>query len=227
MDRTNTLELLASEEIHEALEKAAIFGGKLSQPTIDGTISADIKTIGLYDGRITFKLNKEVNLNPEVHLVFDFSYRDLSFKLDARDFHFNGSEISAAIPNTVRGVPRRIKKRYALPLNNQSVTEIQRIEKRGASPELRANLIDISERGLGLIFCDVDNDSILGNDHLWIKNVNGIPLEKAIFGTVIYVSERRYLDNKLDVKAGISLETSIPEDVFDQIKKLSNLTLTT
>lgn len=169
MDRTNTPELLASEEIYEALEKAALFGGKLSQPTLDGTISAEIKTIGLYDGKVTFKLSEQIPLNPEVHIVFDFSYRDLNFKLDARGFTFNGWEISAPIPDTVKGIPRRIKKRYALPLNNQATTLSQRIEKRGASGELKASLLDISEKGLGLLFHDVETDSVLGNDHLWLK----------------------------------------------------------
>src|SRR5690606_2071179 len=227
MDRTNTPELLASEEIYEALEKAALFGGKLTQPTLDGAVCAEVKTIGLYDGKVTFKLMEHISLNPEVHIVFDFSYRDISFKLDARGFSFNGIEISAPIPEAVKGIPRRAKKRYALPLNNQSITLSQRIEKRGASGELKSNLLDASEKGLGLLFCDVETDSVLVNDHLWIKEVNGIPLEKPIFGTVVYASERMYSDGRRDVKAGLSLETSLPEEVLAEIRKLSNLTLTT
>lgn len=220
-------QLLASEEIYEALEKAALFGGKITQPSLDGSISSPIHTIGLYDGKVTFKLGQKISLDPEVHLLFDFSYRDLAFKIDGRQFTFNGSEISAAIPEEVKGIPRRINRRYALPLNNQELSLIQRIEKRGALGELNVRLIDISVNGLAVILSDAENDSILKNDHIWIKSLNNISLDKPIFGTVVYTSDRRYVDGKLDVKAGISLDSLVPEEVLEAIRAQSNLVLST
>ncbi len=85
--------------------------------------------------------------------------------------------------------------------------------------------MDVSQKGLGLLLTKTEKDILLANDHLWIRSINHCALESPLFGRIVNSGNRVFKDGQTDIKAGVSLESEIPEDVFRELKDLGQLVL--
>lgn len=221
----HTLHSLASEEIQSTLEKASLFGGKIAQPSSTLNPQSLILRLDIdSSGMLFMKLQNKIELEKERPITINLNYRNLSFFLSSGDYTVEGETIIGQIPKTAKAIALRGNERYAFPLDQKVVGNIRRIEKRGAPQDLEMQLVDVSKQGLGFIIHEGEEQCLLPHDHLWVQELNGVKLERPIFGRVVYTFERKYKDST-ELKCGLSLQEEIPEDVFLNLQKLCRLVL--
>ena len=220
------MKLLNVNEIPLILEKAAPFGGILTQPNLTTNVSSMIKRMEVCnDGKITIKLFEQITLKDDKPIVINLSYRDCSFKLNAGQYLINVDTIITELPREARALPLRDDERFVLPLNSNINLSLHRVEKRERSSDLDAIIIDFSRFGVGIKFPGLREGTLLKHDHVWIREINGIMLEQPLFGKIVYVSEIKYLSSS-DCRVGISLESPIPEEMFKRLQKKCKMVLT-
>lgn len=223
------LSLLKSLDAHElgtVLSKASLFGGKVAQPTLTSSVVTVIKSIDVLQDEIRIKLFEDAPLETSRPITIRLNYRDLNFNIDPKQYSVSGTTIITKLPTEARALALRPDERYVLPLHTNATASIRRIEKRRSKVDMEPALIDVSRKGLGLIVTQTDEDLILNHDHIWVRSLNGIELPKPIFGRIVYVLERKYKDNVVDLKVGVSLDSEIPEEIFEEIKRMCQLVLT-
>lgn len=221
----HTLHALPSHEIPAAIDKASVFGGKLAQPSSTKNPSTIITRLDIDScGVILITLLEELPLEKKRPVSVRLNYRNISFNLSSEDYTVEGSTIIGQIPKSAKAIPIRDTERCVFPLDSKISGHVQRVEKRGFTNQIGIELVDVSRNGLGFLVKNADPETIMRNDHIWIKSVNGIMLEKAIFGTIIYVNQRNYKDT-IDLKCGVSLETSIPENIYQELSGMCRLIL--
>jgi len=221
------LKNVGKDEIPQILEKASLFGGNIAQPTLGSKIISVIKDIELNsNGTMTVKLFEQIPLENDRHISINLNYRNIHFHIDPNSFSYEGNKLVMDLPKEARALARRDTERYVLPLNEKVPVDIYRIEKRGANGNLVASIVDVSQSGLGLLIPNSEEDSIIDNDHIWIKTIHGIELETPIFGRIVYVKQRRYKDDTTDLKLGISLDSAIPSEIFRKLQDMCKLILT-
>lgn len=219
-------EILPSFEILDALKKAALFGGRLIQPTISTNTTFRIQKLDIRpDGVMTISLADEVNVEGKWPVSVELNYRDISFQMDPQHYEISGRVITARLPDKAKALPARDHERYVLPFTSKVPVNLYRIEKRAGNLELVANILDVSRKGLGILATSPDDDEILkAHDHLWIKNLYGVELSSPLFATVVYVYQRKFKDS-IDLKAGLFLEDPLPEHLYAELQDLSRLVL--
>jgi hypothetical protein len=225
MDRS-LLKTITSSEIPSLLEKASLFGGKINQPTPATNIFSPIKSFEVDNGLITIKLFDEIELEKERPVSISLNYRSVSFQLDSKQFCLEGTTLTGPLPTVAKGLVIRDTERYVLPFNSQTMSSIYRIEKRGGTLDVDVTMVDISARGMGLLIKNAEEEMLLKNDHIWIRTINNVKLPEPIFAKVVYAINRKYKDGTLEIKAGISLEKEIPEELFRDLQQLCRLVLT-
>lgn len=224
MDRS--MRELKLNEIAGILVKAAPFGGKLIQQNPFTTLETVIKRINVdIYGTMNLILEDELNLEMDRPISLSLNYRDLFFYLQPKQYTYKDGVISADAPTGAKALAMRLNERYMMPLDEVISSSLYRIERRGSCCELETNIIDVSQFGLGIIVPNAEEEAILPHDHVWLKALNGIPLEIPIFGRVVYARNRIFKDNVTDIKLGLALENKIPDRLFQELKSRSRLVL--
>lgn len=213
-------------EILSTINKASLFGGKISHPTSSNNEIFNINKIDIDSyGTIFITVNELCSLERKWPVSIMLNYRDISFQLEPDQYTIEGDVIIGQLPQKMRALPIRHDERYVLPILSQVQTSTYRIEKRGGNLNLSMKVIDFSKSGMAILMQNVtEEDILMRNDHLWIKDINGIPLDEPIFATIVYVSHRRYKD-AVDLKAGISLQKEIPVAVLKKLQSMCSLIL--
>lgn len=225
MDLT-LLKIIDSQEITPILLKASLFGGKIAQPTLTSSVVTAIKSIDVLNSEIRIKLFEDAPLEKNRPITIRLNYRDMNFNLEPKQFSITGTTIVTELPKEVKALALRPDERYVLPLQSKTQAFIRRIEKRGTQTEMHATLVDVSRTGLGLLVTQTEDDLLMKHDHIWLRSLNNIQLAKPIFGRIVYVLERKYKDNVVDLKVGVALESEIPEEIFEELKRMCQLILT-
>lgn len=222
----HSLKPIHSHEIPDLIARASLHGGKIAQPTLHSHLETKIEQINIDDsGAMRIKLSEKIPLSREYPISVRLNYRRVYFHLDSTQYSLEGDILTGHLPKAARAIAVRDNERYALPLNSVISAQLYRIEKRGGSCDINAHLIDISRQGLGLVIPQSEEELILKNDHIWLKQLNNIILPEAVFGRVVYAMDRKFKDGFMETKVGISLESDIPSDIFEEIKLMSNLKL--
>jgi hypothetical protein len=220
------LKALDKHEIPSVIEKGYLFGGTLILPTLTSTHTFPIKHISIHsEGKMVIQLFEPITLEDSWHISIKFNYRNFFFHLDPGQFSLQGETLVADFPREGRALTQRDNERYALPLNVKISSTLHRIEKRGTPGDITAYLIDVSARGLGIMIQDTQEEMLLKNDHIWVKSLNQVELITPIFGRIAYVSHRRFKDQRIDCRVGISLDEELPEALFIELQQLCHLIL--
>lgn len=221
-----SIKKLPSQEIPNIIEKAAHFGGRVTQINPSKTIESLIRQIEIdIYGTMTITLFDELPLERNRPINITFNYRNLSFYLSPQQYAMKGDVLIADSPVGAKALAIRDHERYIMPLNQKITSSIYRVERRGSHCNLEGQIVDISLKGFGILISKAEDDSLLQHDHVWIKEINGHKLPQAIFGKVVYVSSRKFKDGIKDLKVGISLETKLSDALFEELKSLSSLVL--
>lgn len=222
----HTLRPIKESEIPHILEKAALFGGKIIQSNPSLMIETIIKRVDVDShGTMTIKLTDEPFFERKRPISINFNYRGLVFYLDSTQYAVRGDTIIADFPRGAKAIAIRLDDRYVMSHKSGTMCSIQRIEKRLEVCPLEVQLVDVSQNGLGLLVSECGDRPLLANDHLWIKSLGGMTLPRPIFGRVVYTIVKRYKDNSVDLRVGVFLDDSIPEEIFLELQKRSHLVL--
>lgn len=220
------LQPIQSQEIPDLITRASLHGGKILQTCLHSPLETRISQIHVEDsGAIKIKLSEKIPLASERPISIKLNYRRVNFYLDSTQYSVDGDTITGLLPKSARALALRDSDRYALPLNSQIHGGFHRIEKRGGCSDFNAHLIDISKQGLGLLIPQSEPGLMMINDHLWLKTLHHYSLPRAIFGKVVYAQDRKFKDGFMETKLGISLNTEIPEEIFEEIRLMSHFKL--
>jgi hypothetical protein len=221
----HALQNLASYEIQTVLEKASLFGGAVAQPSATKKWQSVISRIDVdSSGVLLITLRDKVELERDRPVAIRLNYRNVSFSLSSQDYSVLGATLIGQIPREAKAIAIRDTERYVLPLDTKVNTGIYRIEKRGCSLDIEARMVDVSKQGLGLLLTNTEADTLIPNDHIWVKKIKGLLLEVPIFGRVVYLNQRRYKDS-MDIRCGFSLESKLPEETFRELRQMCRLIL--
>lgn len=221
----HTLYALPSDEIQSVLEKASLFGGRIAQPSSVAKAHSIIAKIDVVEkGMLLIKLPDEVQIEKSRPVSIKLNYRNISFSLSSNDYSIEGRTIIGHLPKSAKALALRDTERYAFPLDLKVSGIIHRVEKRSSTFNGEIQLIDLSRNGLGILLINAEPQTLVANDHIWIKSLNGQSLSSPIFGRVVYSFERKF-KNTIDLKCGISLDSSIPEELFQELQQMCRLVL--
>lgn len=220
-----SLKTIGLAEIPLIIREASPFGGKILQSSLELIKSTQILWVQFDShGFMFFKLAGE-KITKKVPLSVKLNYRNLIFKIFPEQYEVADDILITRLPQSAKALPRRPDERYIIPMNNEVHTFIQRIEKRGMRLDQNVQILDVSERGLGILISDACDDLLLTHDHLWIKSLDNIQLDNPLFGRVVYSHQRKFKDGIIDIKAGISLSAPIPKETLGQLRGHSHLVL--
>lgn len=220
------IKITDSSQIASLLEKASIFVGQIHQPYAEGIRKFSINRLEVTSkNKIIFTFTQAPQLESARALSIHLNYRNISFSLDPDQFDLTSENIVSTLPYQAKALIERHFSRYLLPLNSQLQIDFSRIEKRAGQLNSSAHLLDVSKNGMALILKNCDKDQLIAFDHIWIKSIEGIKLHKPLFGRVVYSQPRLFKDGAVDVKAGISLEHLLDEEIFSSLKEKSQLVL--
>lgn len=221
----HTLIALATHEIPSVILKAAVFGGKMAQPSSTKNPSSLISRIDVDEcGVMLIKLMNEVPIEKKRPISIRLNYRNLSFMLASDDYSVEGQTLIGQIPTEAKAIAIRDTERYVFPLDRKVSGLIHRVENRGGILDAEVSLVDVSRNGLGLLISDCEKDAIIANDHIWLRTLNGKTLETPVFGRIVYVYERKFKDT-VDLKCGVSLADPLPDEVLMELQQKCRLVL--
>lgn len=231
MDISKLLPISGPAHIVSAIEKASPFGGEIWQSAPQGR-----KVLQIYKMHIDPKFDRFVlmtfdlaDVDPNYPIFVRFCYRNILFRLDPKQFQLRGDKLICHFPKEARALEmRRDGDRYVLPFNSDISLTLKRTERtlKETVLDLEVRIVDVSRHGFGILISGSNRDFLKTFDHFWIKAIDQRPLSRYIFGTVTYVSPKGYFLKRGDVRVGLSLETSIAEDMLEYLKKKSHLILT-
>lgn len=207
---------LETSDIKSVLEKAIDFGGEVQRPLIFSRENYQISKIEIKDDALHIFLTEELSPHEDArHLYINLNYRKMNFILKASDIKIVGNRITSALPTTAKAIEERPTTRYKLEFEKYP-TIVSRSERRGGNHEHQSYLNDISETGLSLIVSNAEEDELKANDHLWIKSIGDTNLKSPLFGKVVYTRTVE-IEGVVYLKAGVKLEKSLDEELFNEI----------
>lgn len=226
MDMSNLKEIESRVQIITVIEKAAMFGGDIwqSQPGKVGRHLAHIIQIvnELKSDRVILRTPTIVQVSPDEALYVRLNYRNLIFRLRPGEFKVNGDKISCIYPVEARALEeRKGGDRYVLPFNSDISLSVKRMERtmREMTYEMELRIIDVSEKGFGILISGHNREYFRKNDHFWLKAVDQKPLRTPILGSVCYVAPKGYYLRRGDVRVGLSLSIPLVKETFEYLKK--------
>lgn len=231
MDMSHLKNLENRIQIISVIEKAVLFGGDVWQAfeNHDGRHVSQIIQIYIdvkYD-RIIFRTPAFLEIDPSRPIFVRLSYRNLIFRLSPGEFKVSGDKLICRYPSEARALEERKGERYVLPFASDISLSLKRIERsiRESTYEMELRIIDVSEKGFGILISGFNRDYLKKNDHFWLKSVDQRPLRHQILGTVTYVAPKGYYLKRGDVRVGLSLNMALSQDTFEFLKRKCHLIL--
>jgi hypothetical protein len=225
MDMTNLKEIESRLQIITMIEKASLFGGDIWQTSNPNgrhlsqiiQITNELK----YD-KVILRTPNIVQVNPNEPIYVRLNYRNIIFRLYPGDFKVNGDKIYCNYPEEARALePRSGGDRYVLPFNADLSLSLKRMERsvRETTYDMELRIIDVSERGFGILISGQNRDYFKINDHFWLKAVDQRVLRTPILGSVRYVAPKGYYLKRGDVRVGLALSLPLARETLESLKK--------
>lgn len=220
-------------QIISIIEKASLFGGDIWQSIPGQPHGRHVSQIiqiqtELRSDRVVLRTPSIVQISPELPIFVRLNYRNIIFRLYPADFKVNGDKISCRYPEEARAFEERSGgDRYVLPFNADISLSLKRVERsiRELTYEMELRIIDVSERGFGILISSQNRECLKKHDHFWLKSIDHTPLSNPIMGSVCYVAPKGYYLKRGDVRVGVSLSKPIALETLENLKKKCILVL--
>jgi hypothetical protein len=227
MDTSRLKQITSRVQIITVIEKAALFGGDIwqSDPNIEGGrhLSPIIQINNeLKSGRVILRTPSIVQVRPDHPVYVRLNYRNIIFRLYPGEFKVAGDKISCQYPNEARALEERQGgDRYVLPFNSDISLSLKRMERtiKETTYEIELRIMDVSNRGFGILISGHNREYLKKNDHFWIKAIDHKILPNPILGTVCYVAPKGYYLKRGDVRVGLFLSVPLAKDTLEYLKK--------
>lgn len=219
-------------QVISLIEKASLFGGSLWQ-TLPGKngrylISIIQITMDFKSDKVIYRTPSHIELNPGYPIFIRLNYRSIVFRLLPDEFHLVGDRLICHYPREVRALEERPGgDRYVLPLSSEISLSVKRIEKsiREYTYDMEIRILDVSEKGFGILISNYNRNYFHEHDHFWLKSVDQTPLRHQILGTVCYIAPKGYYLKRGDVRVGLALNMPLGQETFEYLKKRCHLVL--
>jgi hypothetical protein len=230
MDLAKLKPLDSRVQVVTVIQKAAPFGGRIWQNLAGGArkiyhlanMQADMRS-----DDITFKLVYIEELDPKLPIFVNLFYRNIIFRLDPTGYHVTGDKLVCEYPKELRALDPRNGDRYVLPFHSEISLSITRLEQKGRkSVDLEVKIIDVSEKGFGIIISGKNRDFLKVDERFIITAIDNRGLKREIPGYVTYASPKGYFQKKGDMRVGLSLDIPLPGEMFEYLKKKCKIILT-
>lgn len=219
-------------QIISLIERASLFGGSLWQtlPGTDGRYVTPIIqiTLDFKSDKVIYRTPSNIELNPRYPVFIRLNYRSIIFRLMPDEFRLTGDRLICFYPKEVRALDERPGgDRYVLPLSSEISLSVKRIERsiRELTYEMEMRILDVSEKGFGILISNYNRNYFHKHDHFWLKAVDQTPLRHQILGTVCYIAPKGYYLKRGDVRVGLALNMALSPDTFEYLKKRCHLVL--
>lgn len=225
MDMSKLQALENRVQIITVIEKASLFGGDIWQNRAgepNRHVSQIIQIlVDIKSDFLTLRTPTVVEIDPNKPIYVRLSYRNLIFRLFPGEFKVNGDKILCHYPVEARALEERKGERYVLPFNSDISLSLKRVERtiRETTYEMEIRIIDVSEKGFGILISGQNKDYFQKNDHFWLKSIDHKPLRSHILGSVCYVAPKGYYLKRGDVRVGLSLQMPLAQETFEYLKK--------
>lgn len=233
MELSEFLQLQNRAHIISVIEKASLFGGDLWQSeagSVKGRHLSQIIQIqnDLKSDKVFFRLPSIIQISPDQTLFVRLNYRNIIFRLFPGQFKVHGDKISCLYPQEARALEeRKGGDRFVLPFSSDISLSLKRIERtmREVTYEMELRIIDVSEKGFGILISGANRDYLKKNDHFWLRAVDHRSLRSPILGSVKYVAPKGYYLKRGDVRVGLALSAPLAKETLDLLKKKSIIVL--
>ncbi len=226
MDMSYLMQIESKVQIITVIDKASLFGGDIWQSHHETNERFVSQIIQIHNeikfDKVIFRTPSLVEVNPELPIFIRLNYRNLIFRLMPGEFRVSGDKISCNYPNDARALEeRKGGDRYVLPFHSEMSLSLKRIERsmREMTYEMQLRIIDVSERGFGILISSANREYLRKNDHFWLKTIDQKNLRTPILGKVCYVAPKGYYLKRGDVRVGLSLSLPLAQDIFENLKK--------
>jgi hypothetical protein len=227
MDMSDLKQIENRVQIITAIEKAELFGGDIWQSSSTSASGRHLSQIiqitnELKSDRVILRTPSIVQVDPSQPIYIRLNYRNLIFRLYPGEFKVSGDRISCLYPREARALEERSGgNRYVLPFHADISLSLKRMERsmREMTYEMELRIIDVSERGFGILISGHNREYFKKNDHFWLKSVDQRVLRTPILGSVCYVAPKGYYLKRGDVRVGLSLSLPLSKETLDSLKK--------
>lgn len=233
MDMSELKALESRAQIITLIEKGSLYGGDIWQSGTkeEGRNLTQIIQIDndLKIDKVILRTPSIVQVDPQKTIFVRLNYRNIIFRLFPGEFRVNGDRIVCNYPNEARALEeRKGGDRYVLPISSDVSISLKRLERsiREVTYEIELRVIDVSQRGFGILISSHNREYFKRGDHFWLKSVNHDLLRSPILGAVCYVAPKGYYLKRGDVRVGLSLSLPLSKDIFEALKKRSQIILT-
>lgn len=232
MDMSYLKQLETKVQIISVIDKASLFGGDIWQSQHETNERFVSQIIQIHNeikfDKVIFRTPSIVQVNPDIPIFIRLNYRNIIFRLMPGQFKVNGDKISCHYPKEARALEeRKGGDRYVLPFHSEMSLSLKRMERstREMTYEMQLRIIDVSEKGFGILISSANREYLKKNDHFWLKTIDQKNLRTPILGKVCYVAPKGYYLKRGDVRVGLSLSLPLAQDIFDNLKKKCVLVL--
>lgn len=227
MDMSYLNHLENRAQIITVIDKASLFGGDIWQPQQKAHERFVSQIIQIHNeikyDKVIFRTPSIVQVNPDLPIFIRLNYRNIIFRLMPGEFKVNGDKVSCHYPNEARALEeRKGGDRYVLPFNAEMSLSLKRMERsirEMMTYEMQLRIIDVSERGFGILISSANREYLKVGDHFWLKTIDQRSLRTPILGKVCYVAPKGYYLKRGDVRVGLSLSLPLAQDIFENLKK--------
>lgn len=233
MELSEFLQLENRAHIISVIERASLFGGDLWQSEVESNMGRHLYQIiqiqhDTKSDKLFFRLPTIIKLSPDQTLFIKLNYRNIIFRLYPGQFKVHGDKISCSYPSQARAFEeRKGGDRFVLPYSADLSHSLKKIERkiREITYEIEIRIIDVSEKGFGVLISGANRDYLKKNDHFWLKAVDHRSLRSPILGSVKYVASKGYYLKRGDVRVGLALSAPLAKETLELLKKKSIIVL--
>lgn len=233
MDTIELQPIKSRVQIITLIEKASLFGGDIWQSCAElpqGKLISHIIQIqnDLKSDKVVLRTPSIIQFNPDTPLFVKLNYRNIIFRLRPGEFKVTGDKITCYYPEEAKAMAeRKGGDRFVLPFQSETSLSLKRIERtmREMTYEIELRIVDVSEKGFGILISAHNREFLKQNDHFWLKSVDHNALRSPILGSVCYVRPKGYYLKRGDVRVGLSLAMPLNQETFEALKRKSLLVL--
>ena len=229
MDMSRLQLLNQSSEIYDALDRGAAHGGELWQTNHMGRLLFEITAMEVHrsENQMVIETTPNIILVGDYPIFLRLRYRSLLFRLSPGQYKVQDGKLVCECPPEARGLAPRTGDRYALSSCLGISLSLRRIERTmmEAPREIELRILDFSEKGFGILISSANRNFLRSEDHFWITAIDQRPLRSEILGSVSYVAPRFRCQKRGDVRVGLNLNRTLAQDIYENLKKRSHLTL--
>jgi hypothetical protein len=233
MDKSQLKALESSVQILSVIDKGALFGGDIWQASKIEKQGRHLSKIieitrELNSERFILKISGSVEIDSKLPFFIRLNYRNLIFRLFPGQYEVLGDKIFCFSPREGMALEeRKGGDRYVLPHKEDISLSLKRLKRslKDLPHELEVRIIDVSERGFGILISGQNKDYLKKNDHFWISSIDHTPLHDPLFGTVCYVVSKGVRSQRCDVRLGVALSRSLAPEMMAYLIRRSCLVL--